>query len=70
MNVDLEDIRAMAARHPNMRVNTLLHQLEKRRKVEELREQRERRDAMVNEAQSAGPEPAFSWFNQLLGKWT
>ncbi len=65
MNVDLEDIRAMAARHPNMRVNTLLHQLEKRRKVEELREERERRE-MVREALK--PQPIYSWFEKMMGR--
>ena len=58
MNVDLEDIRAMAARHPNMRVNTLLHQLEKRRKVEELR---------AEKAKEAD-KPLWSAFLHLMGK--
>lgn len=58
MNVDLEDIRAMAARHPNMRVNTLLHQLEKRRKVEELR---------AEKAKEAD-KPLWSAFNRLMGR--
>jgi predicted LPLAT superfamily acyltransferase len=66
MNVDLEDIRAMAARHPNMRVNTLLHQLEKRRKVEELREQRASRDAMIKEMDAKSG--LFSWFDTWMGR--
>lgn len=58
MNVDLEDIRAMAARHPNMRVKNLLHQLEKRRKVEELRKEK------AKEAD----KPLWSAFLHLMGK--
>ena len=66
MNISIEDIRAMAARNPHMRVNTLLHQLEKRRKVEELREQRERRDAMVKEMDAKSG--LFSWFDTWMGR--
>lgn len=65
MNIDIEDIRAMAARYPNMRVNTLLHRLEKRRKLEELREERERRE-MASEAMK--PQPIYSWFEKMMGR--
>jgi hypothetical protein len=66
MNVDLEDIRIIVNRHPNIRGKNLLHQLEKRRKVEELREQRERRDAMVKEMDAKSG--LFSWFDTWMGR--
>lgn len=59
MNVDLEDIRAMAARCPNMRINTLLHHLEKRQKVEELRKEPKAKEA---------DKPLWSAFNRLMGR--
>lgn len=58
MNVDLEDIRTIVNRHPNIRGKNLLHQLEKRRKVEELR------DAKAKEAD----KPLWSAFLHLMGK--
>ena len=67
MNVDLEDIRAMAARCPNMRINTLLHHLEKRQKVEELRKERENAPRTYNDTND---KPLWSPFTQWLGRWS
>lgn len=58
MNVDLEDIRTIVNRHPNIRGKNLLHQLEKRRKVEELR---------AEKAKEAD-KPLWSAFNRLMGR--
>lgn len=58
MNVDLEDIRTIVNRHPNIRGKNLLHQLEKRRKVEELR---------AEKAKEAD-KPLWSAFLHLMGR--
>lgn len=58
MNVDLEDIRTIVNRHPNIRGKNLLYQLEKRRKVEELR---------AEKAKEAD-KPLWSAFNRLMGR--
>jgi len=41
-HIDLEELRAIAGTSPHMRIGALLHMLEKRKKVEELREERDR----------------------------
>jgi len=64
--IDLEEIRSMAAKNPHMRVNTLLHLLEKRKKVEELREQRNRRDAIVKEIDALEDEKSRQSFFQWI----
>lgn len=63
MNIDLEDIRTIVNRHPNIRGKNLLHQLEKRRKVEELRGKAEAQHAY-------NPTGAKLWstFNWLMGR--
>jgi hypothetical protein len=61
---EVEFIRTLVARNPNIRGSTILHRLEKRRKLEELREERERRDAFAKEAE----KPSWSPFLQWLGK--
>lgn len=57
---EVEFIRTLVARNPNIRGSTILHRLEKRRKLEELREEREQ----AKEAE----KPSWSPFNWLMGK--
>jgi hypothetical protein len=57
---EVEFIRTLVARNPNIRGSTILHRLEKRRKLEELREEREQ----AKEAE----KPSWSPFLQWLGK--
>ena len=66
---EVEFIRTLVARNPNIRGSTILHRLDKRRKLEELREERERRDAFVKQIDEQESK-TFSWFEQMLGRWT
>jgi len=65
-HIDLDELRAIAGTSPHMRIGALLHMLEKRKKVEELREQRNRRDAMVKEIEAL--EQPTSFFQWLLNR--
>lgn len=70
--IDLEEIRSMAARNPHMRVNTLLHLLEKRKKVEELQAAQYQQHSGKSHLQQAfddgrlKPEPSF--WEKLMGR--
>ncbi len=65
---EVEFIRTLVARNPNIRGSTILHRLEKRRKLEELREERERREAMVSDVANGKPQPFYSWFEKMMGR--
>jgi len=69
-HIDLEELRAIAGASPHMRIGALLHMLEKRKKVEELRDQQNRRDAMVKEIDALAPPMSLSFFQWLLNKGT
>lgn len=56
---EVEFIRTLVARNPNIRGSTILHRLEKRRKLEELREEQQAKEA---------EKPSWSPFNWLMGK--
>lgn len=56
---EVEFIRTLVARNPNIRGSTILHRLEKQRKLEELREEQQAKEA---------EKPSWSPFNWLMGK--
>lgn len=68
MEIDIQEIRVLASRNPNMRINTLLHHLEKRQKVEELKQAQYRHmtgESQLDRAVEDGRMPT-SFFQWLL----
>jgi hypothetical protein len=54
-HIDLDELRAIAGTSPHMRIGALLHMLEKRKKVEELREE------LVTEVTKVELQSFYQW---------
>lgn len=70
MEIDIQEIRVLASRNPHMRINTLLHHLEKRQKVEELKQAQYRhmtgKSALQQAVDEMKREPSL--WERLMGR--